>query len=170
LGNRRWRRGGVLAAALLAAASVFVLLIGPGQASSACQPVFPAPNRPNGLDLAYLKAHSQHMAGDLALGSAAVTNRFTSRDPRNFAVDVSVGEYATAFGLPATDAQNVLYGLDPGRRVILVFSYGDFVWTFSGDSAASVPHQPRDEPYRVGMAAVDAQTGSLSFGQTPVCK
>jgi len=140
-----------------------------------CEPVFSSPNRPRGLDLAYLKAHNRHGPGSIAPDSKAVTSLFVSHDPRNFAVEVSVGEYATAFGLPATDAQNIFYGRDPSyrndpsRRVILAFSRGEFDWKFAGDTAAGGPADVHF-PYRVGMGVVDAETGNVIVDQTPVCK
>jgi hypothetical protein len=162
--------------ALLMTGVAVVLGIGYYLAPSAvCEPVFPAPNRPHGLDLAYLKAHNTHTNGSIALDSQVVRSRFISHDPRNFAVEVSVGEYATAFGLPATDAQNIFYGHDPSyrndpsRRVILAFSRGEFDWGFAGDTAAGGPADVH-LPYRVGMGAVDAVTGSVIVDQTPVCK
>jgi hypothetical protein len=162
--------GTLLMAGLTVAIGIWFYL-GP---SAACEPVFPSPNLTHGLDLAYLKAHNHRTAGSVALESEAVTSRFISHDPRNFAVEVSVGDYATAFGLPATAAQNVFYRQDPyrndpSRRVILVFSRGEFDWKYTGDTAASVSGVVHI-PYRVAMGAIDAQTGNLLFDQTPVCK
>jgi hypothetical protein len=53
--------------------------------------------------------------------------------------------------------------------VVLGFSRGEFDWEFAGDTAASGPGTLH-WPYRVGMGAVDAQTGSVIVDQTPVCK
>jgi hypothetical protein len=156
----------------LAAALLIANYLAP---SAVCEPVFPSPNRPHGLDLSYLKAHNHHTAGNVALDSAQVKSLFISHDPRNFAVEVSVGEYSVAFGLPATDAQNIFYGHDPAyrndpsRRVILGFSRGEFDWKFAGDTAAS-GSGTLHWSYRVGMGAVDAQTGNVIVDQTPVCK
>ena len=77
-----------------------------------------------------------------------------------------MGEYSVAFGLPATDAQNIFYGHDPGyrndpsRRVVLGFSGGEFDWKFAGDTAAGGAGALH-WPYRVAMGAIDAQTGSV---------
>jgi hypothetical protein len=171
-----WLRRRAMVVALLMAGLAAVLLIASYVAPSAiCEPVFPSPNLRHGLDLSYLKAHNHHTPGSIALDSAPVKSLFISRDPRNFAVEVSVGEYSTAFGLPATDAQNIFYGHDPAyrndplRRVVLGFSRGEFDWKFAGDTAASGPGTLH-WPYRVGMGAVDAQTGRLIVDQTPACK
>ena len=116
-----------------------------------------------------MKAKNHEAAGTIGLGSEPVTARFISSDSRNFAVQVSVDEYSRAFGLPATDAQNIFYGSDPSRRVILVFSYGRFDWTFSGDTAASA-RGVRNVPYSVAMAALDPQTGYVIIERVPTCK
>ena len=47
-----------------------------------------------------------------------MTSHFISHDPRNFAVAVSVGDHAAAFGLPATDEQNIFYGHDSSIETI----------------------------------------------------
>ncbi|HET9850002.1 MAG TPA: hypothetical protein VFR68_15810 [Candidatus Dormibacteraeota bacterium] len=133
-----------------------------------CQPVFPTANAPHVLDLAYLKARNYQAAGTIDIGSDVVNSHFQSGDSRNFAVQVSVAEYSAAFGLPATDAQNIFYGSDPARRVILVFSYGSFVWHFSGDTAAGGGVSDKD--FHVAMAALDAKTGDLINDQVPTCK
>jgi hypothetical protein len=170
-----WLRRQAMWGALFLTGLAIVIGIGVYVAPSAvCEPVLPAPNG-RGLDLAYLKAHNSHTAGSVALDSDVVTSRYISHDPRNFAVEVSVGEYATAFGRPATDAQNIFYGRDPSfrndpsRRVILAFSRGEFDWKFAGDTAAGGPADVH-LPYRVAMSAVDAETGSMIVDQTPVCK
>src|SRR5438309_6391534 len=175
MGVRRLRLPALLGGVLIAGLAATLWLGRAQTVSDACHPVFPAPNRPNGLDLAYLKAYDQHTPGNRALDSESVTSRYLSRDPRNFAVEVSVGEFGNAFGLPATDAQNIFYGQDPtyrsdpSRRVILVFSYGAFDWPFSGDTAAGASGS-LNTPYRVAMGAIDAQTGSVIVDRTPACK
>jgi hypothetical protein len=175
MGTRRLRLPALLGGVLIAGLAATLWLGRAHAVSEACEPVFPTPNRPNGLDLAYLKAYDHHMPGNVALDSEAVTSRYISRDPRNFAVEVSVGEFANAFGLPATDAQNIFYGQeptyrnDPSRRVILVFSYGAFDWTYTGDTAAGASGS-LNKRYRVAMGAIDAQSGSVIVDQTPACK
>jgi hypothetical protein len=133
-----------------------------------CQPFWPTPNRTKALDLAFLKAHSRPTQGSLVLTSPAVIQYFQSRDPRNFAVEVSVEEYGVAFGLPSSDAQNHFYRMSPARRVILVFSYGTFQWQLTGDFAAQTV--PDFISYSVGMVGLDAHDGTVLTGEMPVCK
>jgi hypothetical protein len=168
---RRWAPVGTIALAVFTIAFGIAVYLAP---PAVCEPVFSSPNRLHGLDLAYLKGHNHHTSGSVALDAAAVKSLFVSHDPRNFAVEVSVGEYGAAFGLPATDAQNIFYGHDlyrndPSRRVVLAFSRGDFEWKFTGDTAASGSANVHLS-YRVAMGAVDAQSGSVIVDQTPACK
>lgn len=128
----------------------------------------PTPNRTKALDLAYLKAQSRHTQGNLDLSSPAVTAHFLSQDRRNFAVEVSVSEYSVAFGLPQTDMQNPFYRMGPARRIILVISYGHFVYVFGGDFAAQ--RAPDSASYSVGALALDARDGSVLTGIDAVCK
>ena len=160
-----------LIGAIVATGVVAALVVGNGLVTTPteCQPVWPTLNNPNGLKLSYLKVHSYHAAGSIALDSPSVVAQFTSADPRNFAAEESIADYSTAFGLPVTDAQNRFYGFDPSRRVILIFSYGVFDWKFSGDTAAG-GGTGLDKQYRVGMSAIDAQAGNILFGQIPVCR
>ena len=128
----------------------------------------PTPNRTKALDLGFLRAHSRHTQGSLDLSSVAVTHHFQSEDARNFAIEVSVSEYSVAFGLPQTDMQNPFYLMDPGKRVILVVSYGHFVYVFNGDFAAQ--RAPDPASYSVGALALDARDGSVLTGLMAVCK
>jgi hypothetical protein len=152
---------------LIAAVGATLLVLQPQQRQG-CQPFWPTPNRTKALDLGFLKAHSRRTQGSIALNSTEVTRYFQSRDPRNFAVEVSIAEYGVAFRLPNNDAQNHFYRLNPSQRVVLVFSYGPFDWRFGGDFAAQAA--PRSIPYSVGMVGLDAKDGSLLADLTPVCK
>lgn len=158
-----WRLPLAAAVVVVVTAAEF-LAVGHG---SGCDPFGPTSNGQKPLDLAYLKAHSRHLTGSLALGSPQVTGQYQSRDPRNFAVEVSVAEYSIAVGFPTTDAQNPFYGMGPARRVIIVVSYGSFKWVFSGDFAAQ-PVGPM--PYSVGMVAVDARDGTALTSHFPICR
>lgn len=157
----------MLAVALAGVAGATLLILRP-QPQAGCQPFLPTPNRTKPLDLAYLKAQSRHTEGNLDLSSPAVTRHFLSQDRRNFAVEVSVSEYSVAFGLPETDMQNPFYRMDPARRMILVVSYGHFVYVFAGDFAAQRAPDPAD--YSVGAVALDAREGSVLTGIDAVCK
>jgi hypothetical protein len=153
---------------VIAAVAVTLLAVRP-QPHQGCQPFWPTPNRTNPLNLAYLKAHSQHTDGSLPLSSPTVTGHFQSRDPRNFAAEVSVAEYSVAFGLPATDMQNPFYRMAPARRLIVVVSYGSFQEPLNMEFGS--PADPRAIPYSVGVLGLDASDGTLlTAAQIPVCK
>jgi hypothetical protein len=167
-----WLRRGAVAGAFsmagIAAALVIVLHLAP---PIACKTIWalPDPSRPR--DVNYLRSHNQPASGNLDLKSTAVTKWFATSDPRNFASEVSLAEYAVAMSIPLTDAQSEFYRTtDPDRRIIVVVSYGHFDYQIAnGFAAQAVPKGGVHVAYQVRAAVLDAQTGSLIFDQLPVC-
>jgi len=153
---------------LVAVVGATMLFLWP-QPHQGCEPFWPTPNRTRGLDLGFLRAHSEHTQGSLELKSPAVTQHFQSHDPRNFAAEVSVAEYSVAFGLPNTDAQNPFYGKDPRLRVIVVTSYGSFGYRL-GFTELAPPSGSDPVPYSVGVQGLNAADGTVLTGDMPVCK
>jgi hypothetical protein len=117
MGTRRLRWPTLGGGLLIAGLAATLWLTCEQTPSGACDPVFRAPNRPNGLLLRW--------------GSLVSGRSIASRYPR-----------------------------------LLVWSDN---WPFSGDTAAGASGDLH-RPYRVGMGALDAQTGSVIVDQTPACR
>jgi hypothetical protein len=166
---RRRALVGGLSIAAMAVAFVMTLHLAP---PAACPTIWalPDPSRPRDVD--YLRSHNRQTSGNLNLRDKAVTNQFASSDPRNFASEVSLAEYAVAMSVPLTDAQSEFYGAtNPDRRIIVVLSYGQFDEQIAnGFAAQPLPPGGVHVAYQVRAAALDAQTGSLIFDQLPVCR
>jgi hypothetical protein len=162
----------MVGAVLIAGMAVALVIAVDLAPSNACKTIWalPDPSRPRDVD--YLRSHNRHASGNLELKAAAVTNQFASSDPRNFASEVSLAEYAVAMSVPLTDAQSEFYrATDPDRRIIVVVSYGHFDYQIAnGFAAQAVPTGGVHVAYQVRAALLHAQTGSLIFDQLPVCR
>jgi hypothetical protein len=156
---------------LLGVAATIVLLVGPALSGS-CDPIWALPDPTRHRNVGYLRTHNFHTSGNLNLEAAAVTAEFVSVDPRNFATEVSLADYAVAMSIPLTDEQSEFYGApDPNRRIIVVVSYGHFDYPLAnGFAAQQLPEGGVHVGYQVRAAALDAHDGSVLSEPIAVCR